>query len=1599
MGHHAQRLIGQGLCKSIAIGLILGLGAEMSPAQIVPDGTLGTGASRLEKSPTGNIDITVIEGGLVRGPNLFHSFEAFGVEGGQAVYFANPVGIEQIFSRVTGNSVSRIDGTLGVLGSADLFLLNPNGIVFGPGARLDVAGSFLASTAESLAFGPDLEFSAVALDSPPLLNVNIKPGLQMGRQNSVIEIRGQLLSGQDLTLVSDSLDLQGRLSAGRDLTLLGNSVQIRDGVGSALVAIANRKLLIQGNDSVDIFALNDPASRLFSGGEMVLRSSNPVIGDAHFFSGGTFQVENLLGKPGDLLSPNDPFVRAAGDVVFGNYEGVSLHVLAGGSVTAGDITITGADALGNALQETVTLSDGVTPVAIDGINHPVLDIRSGTMATQPVSLTELGFSPAPVSFSSIPTDAGITLNRVQVKSPDGLVFLSNQYEVNSTLVPGDISVSEIYTDQDTGNFTGNAGQVVIDSRGDIALAKEVNTSANGVGNAGMVSLFGTSIILDKTRINTQSDTQGDSGEIRFKANEIYLFNGAKILSTRLKNGAGKAGDIVFVANSLEMRDNSTINTDSNATGNAGDLTLLVKDIFLSDKSELLTRLYGTGRAGDILIVGDAVRLQNSSVIFADTGGNGDAGDITFQLTGDMLMDNISRVANTGSNQGGRPGSITFNANALTIRNSFVTSRINTKGSNDGIFVYLRENLSIDRGGLFTDARENVNAPGANSGDIRVRAKNIFLDNGGRIQAGSIGLAGGGEIFLDVEDTLRAERSAWILNNAGAGSLGSPKKLEVRARQIEMIQGQISSSTQSSANGGEILLNAETINLRENSQVRTNTSESGNAGNITINAANLLSVIEDSLIFSSVNNGSGNGGDIQIKTPQLTLASGGRVEATTEGIALEPLANELEGLSYAQIVEADNPIAYWKLDDINSTIALDSSGNGVDGTYVGIVNQLIPGVDGTAAKFGITDGKANGTIQIDDSLDLRNTSFIIETWIKPDLDNPPKEQVFFGAHDESTTRNSLHLRLNSNGSVRLGLWGDDLDTPVGVLPFDGQWHHVVAKVIYSRPPFIYRNTTRLEIDGVEAAVGTKGPFEGEPPVAVIGAWEHPLYPQPFKGDIDEVAIYKIPVGPESPDPESDVRLFERHYVAGLLSQGLSSEEIALVSGEARAGNIKIEAEVVNISGVSEKPNERIAFNSALRGVSSGLFSGSERSSSGPGGNIQLKSKILNISDAGALSSTTVSRSNAGNIDVQTEKLSLTNGGQILTSSRGMGNAGKVRLESQSIDLSGMDEQFEQRVLNAGENRVDVDGPLSGIFARATSSGAAGEITVRTTDQLRVKDRAQIAVNATAQGDAGNIVVNSPRIVLDTEGSLSAQTLSSNGGDINLTSDILVLRRGGNVETDAGGSGNGGNIDINTAFLIGLPGENSDIIANAIGGDGGRINITAQTIFNFEQKDGQNRDQLRANRTNDISASSETGTSGTIVLNTPDLDPSRGLFMLPNSLVDPSDRIDRSCAPNSEASRSSFVITGRGGIPLSPDEAFGSPMLINPWIPLPQVSQPGAGLTQSPTVQAQDLSPHKPLIEAQTWIVTPSGQIQLIAEKKSRPLAFSVPCASRGRLANE
>ena len=175
---------------------------------IAPDNTLPV--NTLVNFNSANQTYT-ITGGTQVGGNQFHSFQDFSVPTSNTAHFDTAPTTVNAIGRVTGSNISNIDGILRTNGTTNLYLVNPNGIVFGANAKLDIAGSFSASTANSIKFSDGSEFSATNPQAPPLLNVNVPLGLQYGNSNAGATIvnQGNLSAGQDLVLNADKLDLQG----------------------------------------------------------------------------------------------------------------------------------------------------------------------------------------------------------------------------------------------------------------------------------------------------------------------------------------------------------------------------------------------------------------------------------------------------------------------------------------------------------------------------------------------------------------------------------------------------------------------------------------------------------------------------------------------------------------------------------------------------------------------------------------------------------------------------------------------------------------------------------------------------------------------------------------------------------------------------------------------------------------------------------------------------------------------------------------------------------------------------------------------------------------------------------------------------------------------------------------------------------------------------------------------------------------------------------------------------------------------------------------------------------------------------------------------
>jgi filamentous hemagglutinin family protein len=864
--------------------------APSASSQITPDNTLG--AERSVVAPNTNVrglPATLIQGGATRGVNLFQSFSQFNVGDAQRVYFSNPQGIQNILSRITGGDPSRIFGTLGVDGKANLFFLNPNGIIFGPNARLDVAGSFFASTANSFVFDNGLQFSATNPEAPPLITVSIRPGLQFGANSSTISNTGNLQTGQDLTLAGVKLDLQGKLEAGKDLTLSAtDTVKVRDTATNPFIASAGGKLLLQGNQNVDIFALNNPNSGFFSGSDMVLRSASTVGGDAHYWANGNFRIEKLDGNLGNLFSPFDPVIRASGDVSVGDYTGASLHILAGGSVTLGTVDIIGADLRENTLSGNVTLSDG-TSLQINGATQPTLDIRAGTtdFGTPGVTPANLGseniYSPVPnpLNNSISPTisnqtqtqGAKISIGGINVRQPDGQgqVFLTNQYQPNTNLPEGLIEITGTSPNSSVGAYsiTAFGSPVSIDSRGSVRIAEGIVTgSRQGTGGDIKILSNGNIQVSDNDiRSGRQNNFRGSLTSIanNGKSGNITLNSRNGNINVRRKIGSwanvDTAGNISLQANgNITIEDEIASRIIDNGTGTAGTVDInsingninLLTEAEIASNSEFIREITSStlsGKGGTIRLNAPQGQINTTGWTIRPQSQDGLAGNVTIEAGNDIRIGNIEASSNSSSNETFNTVTIQSNQGSVFLNNS----RISTSNSGSGL-----------------------------AGDISITALNQLListENSNQTR-GIFSQGDFGRIFIG-----KSDRYASF----------SPQRVEIQNSNLSttnLISSQQQTNNVSSIDSGPISIDTGSL-LLNGASINTNTVRRGNAGNITINATNGGVDLNNSSISSQVLSGENllprdilnpqpeefrNGGDINITARSFKLDNNSQINA-------------------------------------------------------------------------------------------------------------------------------------------------------------------------------------------------------------------------------------------------------------------------------------------------------------------------------------------------------------------------------------------------------------------------------------------------------------------------------------------------------------------------------------------------------------------------------------------------------------------------------------------------------------------------------------------------------------------------------------------------
>lgn len=650
-------------------------------AQIRPDATLPINSEVRSEGA-----IQRILGGTQAGQNLFHSFRQFDLPPGTTAYFDQNPALTNIFARITGGQASSVDGVLRANGTTNLFLINPRGILFGPNAQLDVGGSFLATTANSVLFPNGNVFSAMPTpQSAPLLSINRPLGLAFNQQPGSITVRS------DLTVQPEQM-----------LSLLGGDVNIKGNLtapgGRIELGAVDASQQVQLDPST--WGLNYRGVQRFQD----IRIDNLAIVDTSGPGGGLINVQGdrvTLAEGGRLQSITLGNLDGAGITV--NAE-TSLEILGNLSADSSidpdplfarngfflpQLTTIFSTTVGAGSASTIEINTGTLRVidgakitaATDGLgsggNLTINAARSIDVGGETILL---GFLPEAVPFTD-PVTRAFLIDQTP----------ASQIIARSAFVPN----------------SGPSGNIMINT-GDFTLRNGANlTAGSNFGPGGTITLNATGTVeivgssksgLSTSNVSTASISQNNALDTIIRANQLILRDGGVITASAF--GSGQAGDIEI---------NTTTSVEVLGVSRSGLIP-----------SQINAGTFGVGNSGDIRISTGTLKIKNGGVIQLNSLAQGQTGSFS-ALANSVLLENQSQIS---SNAVASPaGNINIDTNLLLLNNgSHITT--NAFGLDAGGNINLNADV-IAALPLDGDSNITANAINGPGGQITITTQGLF----------------------------------------------------------------------------------------------------------------------------------------------------------------------------------------------------------------------------------------------------------------------------------------------------------------------------------------------------------------------------------------------------------------------------------------------------------------------------------------------------------------------------------------------------------------------------------------------------------------------------------------------------------------------------------------------------------------------------------------------------------------------------------------------------------------------------------------------------------------------------------------------------------
>jgi len=630
-------------------------------AQIIPDGTLPQNTI-----VTTDVNRWKIEGGTLAGGNLFHSFSEFAVPTGETAFFNNSPQVRNILFRVTGGKISHIDGLIRTNGGANLFAINPRGIVFGPNARLNIGGSFLGSTADSIAFPEGREFSATNPENQ-LLTVNIPIGLNFRGDNGKIEVQGQgnslIFNPQTLQLLRESPPVGLEVLPGKTLALVGGQVEMSGGTaiapGGRIEIGTVTDGMVRLSTTADGFELDYAGANNFG----YLNLSQAALVDASGRRAGHIRVmgRRVRVSGGAAILSNTQGRESGGSLEVRGSESVEVvGTKADGRFFSALLTLVQPEATGDGGNMTIAtgrlrVADGAQ-IATDTYSRS----SAGDLRVQATDVELAGTTPDGFLGSGLRTD-------VQIGGTGDGGNLTVTTERLRLLDGGQLSSANFGPGMG-GELTVEAGEIEAIGNGEIrgllnstllSAVSGIYTSAlpGSTGNGGTLNITaGRLLVANGARIEGRTFGAGDAGQIMVRATEVIVTSENSPVISSLSSSVGpdsrgNAGTLIISTERLTVADGAEVSVSSRELGSAGNLIVSSDGIRL-DGGRLSAETV-EGNQANITIAANDIQLRRGSDITTNATGKGTGGNITIDTDTLVALENSQITANAIEGNGGQ----------------------------------------------------------------------------------------------------------------------------------------------------------------------------------------------------------------------------------------------------------------------------------------------------------------------------------------------------------------------------------------------------------------------------------------------------------------------------------------------------------------------------------------------------------------------------------------------------------------------------------------------------------------------------------------------------------------------------------------------------------------------------------------------------------------------------------------------------------------------------------------------------------------------------------------------------------------------------------